>query len=392
MFHASVTLAAVLIVTPVTAEVIVLKNGTFVEGKITVHTRTTITIDTKFGARTFARREIDEIVETVEDGDTEEVRDFAKLPPPVKAVLNARADYELGNYERALARIEPLSGYDQDPALRVRIDWLNIELNERVGRWEKAKRLLNQKVGNGMPRERVRAQAHLDIFRTNPKYDLRYVGRKHARNFIRDQRARDRAREPDSLRDRDTMRLALEEYCKQLLVEEKLSVKAFADGLDLEVTYNAIVEAGGTGDLTRRLPYIESLKRAEGSLLKAQAILGDYGAAFELDLARTELNHLLTVSGRLLAEAIQASPESYTPAANQRSGRLTGEGRRMWRERCEEFLEKARPLTHLYAYMVDKVDRYPAALRDLQQILKSQKDRFEEMVKAVRKAKGRTHV
>jgi hypothetical protein len=94
----------------------------------------------------------------------------------------------------------------------------------------------------------------------------------------------------------------------------------------------------------------------------------------------------------MLGEAIQVSPERFTPPADARTGRLTGAGRKAWRARCDEFLEKAAPLTYLYEYMVDKVNKHPNALRDLRRILTARKGRFEEMVKAVKKAKGRTHV
>jgi hypothetical protein len=267
-----------------------------------------------------------------------------------------------------------------------------IEIKERIGQWDTAKRLLQEKLEKGSPAERVRAKAHLDILQANPDHDLRFVGEKHARNFITSEQLRNRARERDSLRDHEIMRLALEEYCEQLLVDDKLSVKAFAEKLDLEATYKAIIDAGGRGDVAEVLPYMADLRNAEASLVKAQSILGDYGRAFELDLARTELNHLLQVGFRLANEALAASPENFEPPAEPQSGQLTPEGRRQWQERCDEFIRRAKPATDLLDYMLDRVQRLGSGLRDLHDILSELKPRFDEMIKSVKKARGRTHV
>lgn len=374
------------------ADTIILKDGTFVEGEITLQTSRTVRVSTRFGERTYRRSNVEEIIKSVNSLDPDAVNKFAELPAPVKAVLNARAEYDLGRYEQALARLEPFRNYKDRKAIQIRIDWLIIEINERLGRWETVRQLLENKRSNGTPQERMRAKAHLDLFDANPDYDLRYVGEKHARNFIKDEGLRNRARQPNALRDCDIMRIALEETCEQLLVEDQLSVKALADKLDPEATYEACRTLPRIGDVGKYLPYIEDLKRTEATLAKAQAILDDYGGAFELDIVRTELHHLLPILNRLLEEASAASPETYNPPFDRRTGRLTKEGREQWRQRCDEFLTTAEPVIRLIDYMVDRVNHYPQALRDLRKALLDTNERFKQMVRAVRKARSRTHV
>ena len=377
---------------PVTAEMIVLKDGTFIEGRIVVRTSRSVRIETRFGSRSVSRSRIDRIIESVDELDLEAVSDFDGLALGPRAVLNAQADYDLGKYHRALDRLETLRDGGDDPALRIHSDWLVIELNERLGNWDKVDQLLRAKLQGALPPERVRAKAHLDIFEANAAYDLRYVGDKHARNFLSDPDLRNRAREPQSLRDHDVMRAALEEYCEQLLVEDKMSVKAFATGLDFDKTYLSVRNAGGQGNIFTYLPYLDNLFGAEAALFKAQAILGDYGRGFELDLVRSELTHLMGVAERLFKEAVEVSPETFRPPFDRRSGRLTGAGRAAWILRCDEFLKRAKPVSRLYAYMRRKVELHPHALRDLRGLLTDRDERFNEMVKSVKRAKGRTHV
>lgn len=392
-FRATSFLVGILIAAAAHADtIVILKNGTFVEGKITLQTSRMIHLETRFGTRTFRRADIEEIIEGADALDPDAVNKFAEIPAPVRAVLNAQAEHDLGHYEKALARLEPWGDYDDNKAVRARMDWLIILINERLGKWEAAGRLLKAKKKEGSPQEKIRAQAHLSIFEANPNYDLRYVGEKHARNFIKDEALRNRARQPNALQDNRIMRIALEEVCEQVLAQDEMSVKAFADKLDIEVTYEACKKLPRVGRIGRYLPYMEDLKRAEASLAKAQAILGDYGSAFELDLARIELTHLLPVVMRLSDEATQVSPETFTPGFDQRTGQLTRDGRRQWRERCDEFLEKVRPISRLLEYMVDRVNHYPKALRDLRELLLNADERLKQTVLAVKKARNRTRV
>ena len=384
--------AALAWVASAAAETFILKNGAFVEGEVTLQTSTTIRVKTRFGERSFSKKEIDQIIESVDHSDPDAVNKFAELPPAHKAVLNAQADYDLQQYERALSRLEPLRDYQENKAIRIKVDWLVLEINERLGRWDVAKKMLEDKKEHGTPPEKIRAKAHLDILEVNPDYDLRFVGKKHARNFIHDEETRNRAKEPQALRDATIMRLALEEYCEQLLVEDKLSVKAFADKLKFDVTFDAIKKAAGSGELTGSLPYLKDLKAAEDALFKAQAILGDYGSAFELDLLRTELNHLILVAARLEQELGRVSPETLNPAFDPRSGQLTPDGRRQWQQRCDEFLNAAKPLTRLREYMLKRTERYPQELRDLRESLINDGEQLAQTVKAVKKARDRTDV
>ena len=370
------------------AETVILKDGTFVEGKIVLETSRSIRIDSRFGTRTFLKKDIDQIIETIDPADAQTDR-FDQLPEALKAVLNARAEYKLKQYDRALSRIEPFFDYSQDKAIRIQIDWLRIELNERLGRWELVKKLLTEKLEQGTPREMTRAQAHLDILNANPNFDLRYVGERHMRNFLRTDHLRERAREDASLRDAEVMEAALEEYCEQLLDKDELSVKAFSDVLDFQTTFDALSEVSGRGGLENHLPYLEELKKAEASLYKAQSILGDYGAAFELDLIRTELEHLLVVGYRMLIELIEASPEQFDPPVDPTTGRLTPDGRREWRRLSDEFIEKARPLQRLLEYMRDKAERYPRDLKQLQDIVIDFQERIDQWVKAVKRGRSR---
>jgi hypothetical protein len=375
---------------PARSQTVILKDGTFVEGEIIRETSRTVRIDTRFGTRTFLKKDIERIVESVGQADLDANR-FHELPPVIRTVLNAQADYKLGDYDKAYKRLEPYRDYKEQPAIRIRIDWLFIDLYQRQGRWDQARRLLEDKLENGTPREKVRAKAHLDIFEINPQYDLRYVGERHARNFISDEKLLELAREPGSLRDHRIMRAALEEYCEQLLVQDELSVKAFADRLNFDQTYEAVKNAPLTGDLTYHLPYVNDLKKAEASLYKAQSILDDYGAAFELDLVRTELDHLLTVVNRMINELLESSPEGYNPPVDSVTGRLTADGRREWVRRCDEFVDLARPLERLLAYMMDKAERYPRDLELIYRILTEFKERMDQVVKAVRRNRDRTH-
>jgi len=376
----------------VRADTIILTDGTFLEGEIILETSRTLRIETHFGTRTYLRSEIEQVLETSDSFDPRGADRFSDLPEAVKAVLNAQAEYDLGRYEPALSRLEPVRHYEENPAIRIRIDWLIIELHERLGRWETVRALLEGKQESGTPQEKTRAQAHLAILDANPAYDLSYVGKKHARNFVKDATLLAKARRPGALADHAIMQLALEEYCEQLLAENELSVKAFGDKLDLDDTYDACKELPRAGDVSRHLPYIEELKRAESTLAEAHAILGDYGRAFEMDLVRTELHHLLPVFLRMFTEAMKLSPELLSPPFDRRTGRLTKAGREEWRQRCDDFLEATKPLAQLLAYMVDRVDHFPWAFRTLQKALVDYQERLDQMVKDVTKARSRTHV
>jgi hypothetical protein len=382
---------AVCAAVPAPAETLILKNGTFVDGEITLQTSTTVRIKTRFGERSFARKEIERVIESVTSGDSSAVNKFNELPAAHRVVLNAQALYDLKKYDEALQRIEPLRDYQEDKAVRMRVDWLIIELNERLGRWDAARKLLTEKKDAGAPPEKIRAKAHLDIFEVNPEFDLRFVGERPAREFLRDDALRNRAKEPQALSDDAIMRRALEEYCEQLLVADKLSVKAFGEKLKAQATYDAIKKAGGAGDFVALLPYQSDLKAAEAALFKAQAILGDYGIAYELDLVRMELGHLIVVAIRFLGELFASSPENFNPPSDPRNRQLTAEGRREWQRRSDLFLDNAKPVIRLIEYMIKRAERYPRELRDFREISENINERLTQSVKAVKKSRDRTH-
>ncbi len=379
---------------PVRAETVILKDGTFIEGKIIkkASTSTSVRIDTRMGLRTYSRKDIEQIIESDDDSSSDSKKSFAEYPPATRAVLNARTEYDLGNYEKALARIEPFKDYNESKAVRIGMDWLTIDINERLGHWDVARKLLKEKLDSGSPVEKSRAKAHLDLFDANPKYELQFVGKKNARNFLTSEALLNKAREPGALKDPEIMRRGLEEYCEQLLNEDALSVKSFAEKLDVKKTLEAVKNATGNGDIGVQLPYMADLKKAETSLAKAKAILGDYSSAYELDLARAEINHLLVVGNQLATEAISQSPENFQPPYDRATGNLTGDGRRQWQERCDRFLDAAKPVVRLLDYMEAKTERFPDTLRDLHRIVVDFNNRIKENVRAVKKAKDRTHV
>lgn len=374
------------------AETIILKDGTFIDGEIVVETRVTVKIQTKFGARTLQKRDIEKIVKTRSALDPGSVQSFTDVDPVIAAVINAQADYDLGNYERAEARIEPYKDYDENPAVRIKLDWLAIELLERQGEWGEAKERLEEKQKEGTPAEQERAKAHLDIFKDNPDYDLRFVGKTHARNFVRDTELRNKAKEPDSLKDARIMRIALEEYCDQILQDDKVSVFAFRQKLDTRRTYEACRKLTPTGDFVRQMPYFDDLARVEASLRKARAVLGDYSEIYELDLIRVEAEHLLGILEFLFRDLAQRSPDTLTPAFDANTGRLTRAGRERWQEACDEFLEALKPLSRINNYVIEKASAYPEELRDLLKLFGNLKERVDHMEKAVKKARNKSHV
>ena len=375
--------------TAAVADTFILKDGSFVDGTVTLQTSRTVHVHTRFGVRTLRRSDIERVIAIVESLSSAR---FSQLPQAVRIVLNAEADYDLGRYERARDRLKALSLEELSAPARMRYDWLVIEIQERLGNWQQVRKSLERQVAGRNPGARIRAQAHLDILNANDNYDLRYVGEKHARNFIQDPSLMSLARHPGSLRDREIMRVALEEYCEQLLVEDELSVKRFAEKLDVQAIYDAVKSTPRAGNIAKYLPYMNDLQRAEATLAKTQAILGDYGSAFEMDLVRTELHHLLPVMRELFSDAIELSPERLTPSFDRRTGELSKDGQTQWRNRCDEFLEAANPFARLVDYMTERVNHYPRALRDLRNMLMDFQRRGDAMIKAVKKARSRTRV
>ncbi|MEK7757554.1 MAG: hypothetical protein AAB385_10130, partial [Planctomycetota bacterium] len=65
-------------VAPAAAETVILKNGAFVEGEVTLQTSTTVRVKTRFGERSFSKKEIDQIIESVDHADPDAVNKFAE--------------------------------------------------------------------------------------------------------------------------------------------------------------------------------------------------------------------------------------------------------------------------------------------------------------------------
>ena len=390
MRHLWPVLACTLFPAALSAETLILKDGAFVEGRILRQTSRSVHMETRFGSRTYARDDIEQIVESVDPLDPSSVDRFDQLAAPIKTVLNAQVDYALGRYEQALARLTTLGRNAGNPAIRLQVDWLTIDLKARLGEWDAVVAALKVKRSAGTPPERIRAEAYLAILDANPERDLRYVGTKHVRNFIRSDDMLAKARAPNALRDPMIMRRALEQYCEHLLVEDRLSVVAFGDRLDPASTYEAVRAMSGLQTVSSQLPYLEDLKHAEAALDKARAILDDYGGAFELDLVRTELNHLLPVLDQLIRDAVEVSPAHLDLTIDRRSGRLAAESQVLWRTQCDKFVEVAEPARSLVEYMVERVDAFPNGLRDMRKELTAVRGRLAEMIKAAKKARSRS--
>lgn len=377
---------------PLAADTVILKSGGFVEGEIVLETSRAIHVATPFGKRVFKKSEIEEIVPDTESAGTTAQQSFAELPPALRAVRNARAEYRLEQYDAALARLEPHRDYAERPAVRRQIDWLLVELYERLGRWDDARRILEQKKKEGNQSERLRAEAHLSLFESNPDYSLRFLGDVPVRNFISDQAVLDRAKQPNALKDKRIMNIALERTCEKLLLEGDFSVKGFADSLDPEQTLQACRKLPRTGHVEKHLPYMENLKRAEAALMQAQSILADYGDPYAMDLARTELNHLWGALWRMIEESDEIHPGAFTPEYDRRTGALTPAGRDAWRTRCNDYLERAEPMLRLLEYMIERVDYYPDAMRELRDHLDIIQQRVDHAIKSVKRSRNRTHV
>ena len=373
---------------------LVLKDGTFVEGEILVKTSTTLRLKSAYSVRSYNRRDIDRIVADVDFSDADSVERCEQLPSALKATFNARADYHLGKYEQALARVKPFLEYEENQATQNLIHWLIIEIYERQGRWDDAKRMLKTKKKQGSPREKLRAQAHLDIFKWNPDYDLRYVGTKHARNFliIADEHLRNKAREPDSLMEGELMSAALAEYCEQKLKAEGFSVPALESFMDVNKTYEALRELQVGRDIEKNLPYLDMLERAEKSVSKVQAVLPGYGDIYEVQLVRVEMTHLFDVWFAMGQQALQVSPQEIVPAFNAQTGRLTRAGREQLKEQCDEFIKRTQRVIAVLEYIQSKARRHPVKLSsgiELQELVMSY---LQNMIKWARKMRQKTRV
>ncbi|MHC4609323.1 MAG: hypothetical protein ACYS7M_03130, partial [Planctomycetota bacterium] len=189
------------------------------------------------------------------------------------------------------------------------------------------------------------------------------------------------------LADKELMREALEEYADQILSNEKVSVRALRESLDMEATLEALREMPRAGRLEKYLPYYEELRKVEESMLRAQAILPAYVDSYMLDLVRTEADHLFQAVESLFNEVFENYPENSSYAFDPANGKLTKAGREQWRENCEEFLEQSKPLTAVAEYLAKKVGRYPRKLRRLDRALDDILNRLQRTREAISRKK-----
>ena len=377
------------------AATIILKDGSIIEGEILIETSSTIRIKTLFDVRSIKRRDIDKVFGAdLDSGDSGgATAEFDALPEGVKALLNARADYKLGRYERVLERLDGLIDRPADAVNQSEILWLAIESYERLARWSEVDDLLKRAKEKGTYRDQLRAKAHLAIFKSNPKRDLRVVGKSFARNFLPKQLV-PRSREADSLSDIGLMRWALSEYCDQMLRNEKTSIQAMEERMDERVTLKAVKELpkGARGsNLLQSMPYYDDLRKVEKSIYKAQAVLPGYADAFVLDMVRAEAQHLTDVLFALFDEALEDSPYTLDLQKDPRTGKLSADARRTWQEACDRFLERTATLVSLDKYLREKTSGYPKELSYLRKLLLDLSERLNQMRQSVARRRNRAN-
>lgn len=385
----SILLAFCLATTVLAQDKVVLRNGREIEGKILKEDQRKIVIMTAAGKKVYSLTRVREVIRAErEESGRGRVEEFFSLSPLARQLRNARAEYMLGRYRSVADRLTPVIEEESKDDPRTEARWLLIESHQRLAQFDQAEKLLKQIKKEGDKANRLRAQAHLDIFEQNPGYKLERVNNKLARKFLlpRHRELYLKGKEPNALADKVLMRKALEEYANQIMDNEKVSLSAFEESLDMEDTLEALREMPTAGRLEKYLPYHEDLRRVEESLARAQAILPGYADGYILDLVRTEADHLYQAVEILFNEVFQNYPEneSYQSEAN---GKLTKEGRERWRENCEEFLEQSKPLTLVADYLVKKVGRYPRKLRRLDKALGDILNRLQRTREAISRKK-----
>ena len=371
---------------------IVLKDGTVIDGEIVLRTKTMLRLRTVHGERKYRLKNIEQII-TPDSDPTSLGAGFDQLPSEVQQILDSRALYSLGQLGPVIERLTPLVNPRGNRTNQMLIRWLLIEAHQRLGHFAEARKHLDFAAEHGEPKDKMRADAHLQIFADNPDYDLRLIGSKRARFFLDDEMLV-AGKKPGALAAASMMRAALEEYCDQILLSEKASVQAFARTLNqsLADTLRALDDPDRTGKATRALPYLDDLKDVENSLYRVQAVLPGYADAYELNMVRTETELMLEVIEQLFQRALAANPENTTPAFDRATGRLTTAGREQWRELCEDFRTQTEPTVQLTEYLLEKVQRYPAALRNLHKIYEERLGRLKQMRQLASKRKERSHV
>ncbi len=372
----------------VIGDTIILNDGRIMEGTITREGAKYVKMDTQFGSKSFRRSDIKKIIKESQAGSAlqaiETTKDFTALSEIGQVLKNAQALYDLRRFNDIPPLIEPWKGkgtqYDD-----MRIRWLLIEMHERKGEWDKAEELLKKTLEDGREPDKIRAQAHLDIFEENPDYTLRKIGGKRTKEFLtRDQRNRGKIK--NALQDPELMQAALVETLNQLLRNEKVSTAALEkENMIVQETVEVVRAAMNSGEeenqrdrndndsrsrrqvkassVIKELPYLEAMRKVEKSIYEAQAIDARFARGFGLDLVRTEAKHLEEVLRILLTDIANAYPDENSVGIDKKSGRLTSQGREQWREKCDHFLRQCKPVEELIEYMLTRIRAYPKQLK-----------------------------
>jgi hypothetical protein len=190
------------------------------------------------------------------------------------------------------------------------------------------------------------------------------------------------------------MNAALREAMRQILRDEKVSIYALKELMDVNETLEKIQEL--LDEKSRRpivevLPYREKLQEVEKSLYRAGAIMPGATRGFDLDLVRTEAEHLRNVITILLGRLSEAYPGDENVASDE-FGRLTPEGREQWRERCDNFLELSRPIVDLIQHLLRRTRAFPVELKPFIKEWEDALERVEQMQHNTVRNKERTRV
>ncbi|MCB9866096.1 MAG: hypothetical protein H6816_05625 [Phycisphaerales bacterium] len=378
------------------ADTIVLKDGTIIDGKIVRKSRRYVRIETKFGTKSYARADIERMIEASAEGSAvnllQREHDFNKLPDLAQTLKNAQALYDLGRFDEIAPLVEPLIGKGTQ-ADDMQIRWLLIDHNERQAKWDEAEALLKKTLEDGGEADKIRAQAHLDIFKENPGYNLRKINGRLARDFL-DRDLYLKGINRNALQDPVLMHAALREVVRQILRDDKVSTYALKDEMDVNETLAAVVEL--INEKSKRpvvevLPYREELARVERSLYRARAIQPEATRGFELDLIRTEATHLRDVISALLGRLSDAYPGETTAGADE-YGRLTPAGREQWRQQCDDFLDMSRPIEDLIEYLLNRARAFPTELKPFIKEWEDTLERVQQMEQNTIRNRNRTHV
>ncbi|MCH7720577.1 MAG: hypothetical protein IH988_06245, partial [Planctomycetes bacterium] len=263
---------------------VVLKDGTVIDGEIILRTKTILRLRTVHGERKYRLNKIKQIITPGTD-PTDLGAGFDELPGEAQQILDARALYALGQWAAVIERLTPLVNPRGNLSNQMLIRWLLIEAHQRQGDFAEAREHLDFAAEHGQPKDKMRADAHLQIFADNPDYDLRLIGSTRARFFLDDEMLIT-GKQPGALAQADIMEAALRAYCDQILRSEEASVRAFAFNPRQMIadTLRALDDPQRRGRAVNALPHLPKLKKVENSLYRVQAVLPGYADAYELNL------------------------------------------------------------------------------------------------------------